>query len=275
MANQRHRIFTIVGVIVVTTGFLFTPPAKAIFGFGDIVFDPTAVGKLVQQIHQYEQMVQSEMQLYQTTKTQYEMLKFNLEQYTNKQFWKTWGVALLRSNVDNRYGETAVWNQAVNYGQAVPAAWSLATVPVQPGEFLAREPLGNSSHLSSLAAVEIQDSTGQVSMSTLAAVRQQQQTNGQAINQLEQTALSGNPDDNTEIKQLNLLNAAQVQNMRMQQGTQAVQAEILEQLLAANLDQRNLHANALNTATKATAYQFSEPTAPANVGAALTNYDPQ
>ena len=154
-------------------------------------------------------------------------------------------------------------------------AWALATLPVQSGAFLAREALGNSPHLSSLAAVEIQDSTGQLSMETLAAVRQQQATNAQAINQLEQTALSGTPQDNTEIKQLNLLNAAQLQNMRMQQGTQTLQAEILEQLLAANLEQRNLHANALNTATHAMGYQLSEPTAPANLGAALTNYDPQ
>jgi hypothetical protein len=272
---RHRRIFALAGVTVLTTGFLFTPPAKAIFGFGDIVFDPTATAKLVQQIQQYQQLLQNEIQLYQTAKTQYQMLKFNLEQYTSKQFWKTWGVALLQSNVGNRYGETAVWSAAVNHGQAVPTAWALATLPVQSGAFLAREPLGNSSHLSSLAAVEIQDSTGQLSMETLAAVRQQQTTNAQAINQLEQTALSGTPQDNTEIKQLNLLNAAQFQNMRMQQGTQTLQAEILEQLLAANLEQRNLHANALNTATHAMGYQLSEPTAPANLGAALTNYDPQ
>jgi hypothetical protein len=272
---KHRRTVTIAGAIALTAGFLFTPPAKAIFGFGDIVFDPTATAKLVQQIQQYQQLLQNEIQLYQTAKTQYQMLKFNLEQYTSKQFWKTWGVALLQSNVGNRYGETAAWNIAVNQGQGVPTAWSLATVPLQPGQFLAREPLGNSPHLSSLAAVEIEDSTGQLSMETLAAVRQQQSGNAQALNWLEQTALSGDPADNTEIKQLNLLNAAQLQNMRMQQGTQALQAEILEQLLAANLEQRNLHANALNTATRAMSYQLSEPTAAGNLGAALTNYDPK
>jgi hypothetical protein len=272
---RSRRILTIAGVTGLSFGFLFTPPAKAIFGFGDIVFDPTATAKLVQQIRQYEQMLQNEIQLYQTAKTQYQMLKFNLEQYTSKQFWKTWGLALLQSNVGNRYGETAAWNVAVNQGQGVPTAWSLATVPIQPGQFLAREPLGDSLHLSSLAAVEIQDSTGQLSMQTLAAVRQQQSGNAQALNRLEQTALSGDPADNTEIKQLNLLNAAQLQNMRMQQGTQALQAEILEQLLSANLEQRNLHANALNTANRAMSYQLSEPTAAGNLGAALTNYDPQ
>lgn len=272
--SKRRRLSFFAGVVL-TVGLLFTPPAKAIFGFGDIVFDPTAVGKLIQQIQQYQQMLQGEIQLYQTAKTQYQMLKTNLEQYTNKQLWKTWGVALLQSSVSNRYGETAAWNQALNYGQGVPTAWSLATLPVQNGEFLARETLGNSPHLSSLAAVEIQDSTGQISMATLAAVRQQQTANAMAINDLEQTALSGNPDDNTEIKQLNLLNAAQLQNMRMQQGTQALQAEILDQLLAANLDQRNVQANALNVATQATGYELSEPTAPANVAAALTSYNPQ
>lgn len=274
MSKQRRRIIAIAGAVL-ALGFLFTPPAKAIFGFGDIVFDPTTAGKLIQQIQQYQQMIQNEIRLYQTAKTQYEMLKFNLEQYTNKQLWKTWGVALSQSNVSNRYGETAVWNEAVNYGQAVPTAWSLATLPLQNGQFLARQPLGSSPVLSNLAAVEIQDSAGRVSMATLAAVRQQQTANAGAINQLEQTALSGDTADNTEIKQLNLLSAAQLQGMRMQQGTQALQAEILEQLLAANLDQRNLHASALNRATRATAYEFSEPTAPANLGEALTNYNPR
>jgi len=273
--SKRRRTVAIAGAIALTTGFVFTPPAKAIFGFGDIVFDPTAVAKLIQQIQQYQQMLQNEIELYQTTKTQYEMLKTNLEQYTNKQLWKTWGVALLQSDVANHYGETAAWNQAVNYGQAVPTAWSMATLPVQNGQFLAQQPLGNSPFLSSLAAVEIQDSAGQISMATLAAVRQEQAANAGAINQLEQTALSGDPADNTEIKQLNLLNAAQLQNMRIQQGTQALQAEILEQLLAANLEQRNLHAKALNTATQSTGYALSEPTEPANLGAALSNYNPQ
>lgn len=272
---KHRRTVAVAGAIALTAGFLFTPPAKAIFGFGDIVFDPTATAKLVQQIQQYQQLLQNEIQLYQTAKTQYQMLKFNLEQYTSKQFWKTWGVALLHSSVGNRYGETAVWNQAVNYGQGVPTAWSLATLPVQNGQFLAQQPLGNSPFLSSLAAVEIQDSAGQISMATLAAVRQQQAANAQAINRLEQTALSSSPADNTEIKQLNLLNAAQLQNMRMQQGTQALQAEILEQLLAANLEQRNLHAKALNTATESTGYALSEATEPANLGAALSNYNPR
>jgi hypothetical protein len=113
---RHRRILALAGVTVLTGAFLFSPPAKGIFGFGDIVFDPTATAKLVEQIHRYQQLPQNEIHLYQTTKTQYEMLNFNLEQYTSRQFWKTWDVALLKSKVGSRYGETADWNAAVNHG---------------------------------------------------------------------------------------------------------------------------------------------------------------
>lgn len=274
---KNHRILTVATTgVALAASFLIPLRAGLIPGVPDLVIDPAAIAKLADQIVQMQTMISNQVALYNQVMTQYNMLKKNLEFFTSKNAWKAYGVSLLNSTVTNRYGETVGWNAGVNSGgPAAAAAWTVASLPIRSGDFLGREILGNSSHLASLAGVEVLDSAGPTAMATLAAVRQQQTTNAAAINHLESTALSGAPDDNTEIKQLNLLNAAQLQSMRMQQGTAALHAELLQQVLISNMQQRNLHTSSLNNFTQTLTYVQTEKTGTGNVGAALMTYEPK
>lgn len=273
--KSRIRLATAT-VIIVAGAFLIPLRAGLIPGIPDLVIDPAAIAKLADQIAKMQTMINNQVALYSQITAQYNMLKRNLEFFTNKNAWKTYGISILNSTVANRHGETVGWNAGVNSGgPAATAAWNVAVLPIESGDFLARETLGASAHLGALAGIEVLDSASPNAMATLAAIRQQQATNAAAINHLESTALSGAPDDNTEIKQLNLLNAAQLQSMRMQQGVAAVQSELLQQVLVSNMQQRNQHISSLNSYTRALHYVQTEKTGTGNVGDALMTYEPK
>lgn len=258
------------------SSFLIPLRAGLIPGIPDLVIDPAAIAKLADQIAKTEAMISNQVSLYKQVLAQYSMLKKNLEFFASKDSWKTTGLSILNSAVSNRHGETVGWNIGVNTGgPASMAAWNVAVLPIGSGDFLARETLGFSPHLASLAGIEVLDNAGPNAMSTLAAIRQQQTANVTAINHLEDTILSGAPDDNTEIKQLNLLNASQLQSMRMQQGMAAVHSELLQQILISNMHQRNQHISALNNYTRTLHYIQTEKTGTGNVGEALMNYEPK
>ncbi len=73
---------------------LTATPSFALFGIGDIVFDPTSYASLVSQLT--------------TLETQYNMLKNNITHFSFKQQWQTTLTCSRRtSNVANMFGETA------------------------------------------------------------------------------------------------------------------------------------------------------------------------
>src|SRR5579875_785257 len=72
---------------------LTATPSFALFGVGDIVFDPTSYASLVSQLT--------------TIESQYNMLKNNIEHFSAKQQWQTALHTLENMNVANMFGETA------------------------------------------------------------------------------------------------------------------------------------------------------------------------
>ncbi len=79
---------------------LTATPSFALFGIGDIVFDPTSYASLVSQLT--------------TLQTQYNMLKNNITHFSAKQQWQTTLHALENVNVANMFGETAGMSIALN-----------------------------------------------------------------------------------------------------------------------------------------------------------------
>ena len=79
---------------------LTATPSFALFGIGDIVFDPTSYASLVSQLT--------------TLQTQYNMLKNNITHFSVKQQWQTTLHALENVNVANMFGETAGMSIALN-----------------------------------------------------------------------------------------------------------------------------------------------------------------
>src|ERR1700722_11162796 len=131
---------------IVATGaalLLAATPSFALFGIGDIVFDPTSYASLVSQLT--------------TLETQYNMLKNNIVHFSLKQQWQTTLHALENVNVANMFGETAGMSIALNTNSpsASSTAWKAAAVTMNGSvpTYLAGQSLG-SARTSQLALIE-------------------------------------------------------------------------------------------------------------------------
>ncbi len=242
---------------------LTATPSFALFGIGDIVFDPTSYASLVSQLT--------------TLESQYKMLQNNVVHFSWKQQWQTTLAALKNANVANMFGETAGINIALNSNSpsASVTGWKAATVSVNSNasSYLAGQPLGND-RMSQLAMVELSDS---VSPDCMTAVGQYRNTRGQntAANQ----SLAGQQFDatsatNSEVQQLNLLNAAQSQQMTEIQSQGSLQTCLAAQMTVANMQQRNAAAADLNTVAFVQQQRAANDVAAVNEGNTWQTYIP-
>ena len=151
---KKHRKWLIAGTALLLTA----TPGFALFGLGDIVFDPTSYASLVSQLT--------------TLETQYKMLKNNITHFSLKQQWQTTLHTLENANVANMFGETAGIKIALNSNSPSTSstAWKTATISMNSGtsSYLQGQSLG-SSRMSQLAMIETADS---ISPDCLTAVGQ-------------------------------------------------------------------------------------------------------
>ena len=210
-------------------------PSHAVFGIGDIVFDPTSYASLVSQLI--------------TLKTQYTLLKNNLTHFDSKQAWNTTRFQLENTNVHSLFGETGGMNTALttNAPSASAQAWSNSTVPLDPTtpSYLATLPM-TSPEVAQLAMVEASDSISPDCMTAIGAYRAQTATNSTATTNLKGLQLDSGDGSNSEVQQLNMLNAAETQKMTEAQAQGTLQTCIAGQMTLANMAQRNEAMDALN-----------------------------
>ena len=257
---KKHRKYLLAGGILLATA----TPSFALFGIGDIVFDPTSYASLVSQLT--------------TLETQYTMLKNNIEHFSFKQQWQTTLNQLKTANVANMFGETAGINIALNSNSpsASLTGWKTATVPVNSSTstYLAGQTVGNSTQLSQLAMIEMADSVSPDCLTAVGqyrATRSQDQTaNGSlSLQQFDTTAAT-----NSEVQQLNLLNAAEAQKLTEMQSQGTMQVCLASQMTVANMQQRNAAAADLNTAAAVQQQRAVNDTSAANEGNTWLNYIP-
>src|ERR1700761_6524075 len=98
-----------------TALLLTATPSFALFGIGDIVFDPTSYASLVSQLT--------------TIESQYNMLKGNITHFSAKQQWQTALTKLENLNVGSMFGETAGISISLNANSpsASITGWKTAT----------------------------------------------------------------------------------------------------------------------------------------------------
>ena len=242
---------------------LAATPSFALFGIGDIVFDPTSYASLVQQLT--------------TLQMQYNTVKNNLVHFSVKQQWQTALHTLENVNVANMFGETAGIRIALNTNSpgASVTAWKVATVSMNgnAASYLQRQSLG-SSRMSQLAMIETSDA---ISPDCLTAVGQYR--NGRSENATANTSLVSQQFDasdatNSEVKQLNLLNAAEAQKLSEMQSQGALHACLAGQMTVANMERRNAAAEDLNTAVFVQQQRATNDTSAAKEGSTWNTYLP-
>jgi type IV secretion system protein TrbJ len=242
---------------------LVATPGFALFGIGDIVFDPTSYASLVQQLT--------------TLQMQYNILKNNIEHFSLKQEWETELHALENVNVPNMFGETAGMTIALNNDSpsASATAWKTATVTmnISAPSYLASQSLG-SSRMSQLAMIETSDAVSPDCLTAVGEYRGARSTNATANNSLVSRQFDDTDSTNSEVQQLNLLNAAEAQKMAEMQSQGTLQTCIASQMMLANMEQRNAAVEDLNTAVLVQQQRSANDTSAANEGSTWDSYLP-
>src|SRR6185312_11014325 len=221
--NPKNKKWIIGGAALLLTA----TPSFALFGIGDIVFDPTSYASLVSQLT--------------TLESQYNMLKSNIAHFSFKQQWQTTLHTLENVNVANMFGETAGMSIALNTNSpsASSTAWKAATVTMNGSAptYLASQSLG-SSRMSQLAMIETADSVSPDCLTAVGQYRSDRSTNAIANSSLLSQQFDGSDSTNSEVQQLNLLNASEAQKLSEMQSQGALQTCLASQMTVANMQRR-------------------------------------
>lgn len=256
---KKPRKWLIVGAAVLVTA----TPGFALFGLGDIVFDPTSYGSLVQQLT--------------TLQMQYNAIKNNLTHFSAKQQWQSVLTTLKNTNVKNLFGETNGMTTALNTNSpsASSTAWTAGTVPVSSNTttYLQRQTPG-SAQLSQLAMIEASDAISPDCLTAVGQYRAARTQNATAVSALAANELDGSSSTNSEVEQLNLLNAAEAQKMAEMQTQGTLQSCLAAQMAVANMQQRNATAIDLNTAAFVQQQRASNDVSAAREGNTWQTYLP-
>jgi hypothetical protein len=257
---KKRRTWIVVGALVLMTA----TPGFALFGIGDIVFDPTSYASLLSQAT--------------TALNQLRTVENNVEHFSFKQQWQTTLNQLQNANVTSMFGETAGMSIALNTNSpsTSTAAWKTATVPINSGTngYLQSQTLGNSTQLAQLAMIEMADS---ISPDCLTAIGQYRATRGEnqtANSALSQQQFDATSDTNSEVEQLNLLNAAEAQKLSEMQSQGTMQVCVASQMTVANMQQRNAAAQDLNSAAMVQQQRTTNNTSASNEGSTWQTYIP-
>ena len=230
---KKHRKWLIAGTALLLTA----TPGFALFGMGDIVFDPTSYASLVSQLT--------------TLETQYKMLKNNITHFSIKQQWQTTLHTLENANVANMFGETAGIRIALNTNSPSTSitAWKTATVSMNSGtsSYLQGQSLG-SSRMSQLAMIETADSISPDCLTAVGQYRSNRTENATANSSLLSDQFDSTDATNSEVQQLNLLNASEAQKLSEMQAQGTLHTCLAGQMTVANMERRNAAVEDINTA---------------------------
>ena len=209
----------------------------ALFGLGDIVFDPTSYASLVSQLT--------------TIQTQYNMLKNNIAHFSAKQQWQVALGRLENLNIASMFGETAGLRVALtsNSPSASVSGWRTATLPMSAGTstYLQSQPAGGAQR-ATLAMIETSDGISPDCLTAIGQYRSARNQNASANASLAAEQLDSSDSTNSEVQQLNLLNAAAAQQIAESQSQGVLQSCLASQMTVANMQQRNAAVVDLNTA---------------------------
>ena len=242
---KKRMLVAVLGVALLFGATL----ARAQFGFGLTVFDPsvyaeaiTEVSKLVQQ---YNQLVQT----YQMITNQYNQMLWMAKTLPgNLARFRAIPTPWFLSSSTNTYGTTGGWISAINTGGNVPGGYQSAIDPLLPyGAALGNVPADQVTRLQKhYATVELTDGATEDGIQTVGTLRANAPEVETAVQNLEDASLDSDPDYNTEIAVLNKINAASVIGLRNSQDTNKLLAALAEQQFIQSKRQRDSEAQAVN-----------------------------
>jgi hypothetical protein len=249
---------------------LIPTSAYAIFGFGDIVFDPSNFAEAVEQVSQDIQIVSQEIQTYNLLKSELRMIA--------SRPWQTVATALDSINVEDFGDQASAASQAiakaVNGVEDARAAWSNASMamPLDAVNGALSSTLNHTAAPAHANAIQMTDAFATDALRTLGVYRSNQSFLTSAIQQLQTAQESTDDADNTPVAQQNITNGILLQLLKLQQSATSLHAVITEQLAVANSWQRNTAADNLTMISNAIQSRTDTPSDYSHTSATVTDY---
>ena len=248
----KRKKWMIGGVVLLATA----TPSFAILGLGDLVYDPVSLAELVTQATTMSNTLLA-------TKQQLTTMENSVRNFSVKGIWQTALNTVKTVSVPNTYGETNGMSAAFNQNSptGASASWTSSKVAVSSDATtnLNSQTVGNSAQLSELAIVETSDMASPDCINAVGSYRAARVASAGATQALEGEQFDESADSNSEVEQLNLLNAAQAQQLNEQQAQGVLHACLAQQMTIQNMQQRNAAAQDLNTWGFVQAQQTSNP----------------
>jgi type IV secretion system protein TrbJ len=225
-------------------------PAWAIFGLGDIVFDPTNYAEAVQHLIQLQQQYMQLVQLYQQTRQQYDQMIWMARSVPVDMNARYRAVATpwINSQALNTYGNTAGWVSGINTGSGVAAGYGQATQTLNDyGAAFGTIPGDQAQRVkTSYATVELTDGANLEGIETVGRLRANAPSVESTLEALEADSLSSDPAMNTEIAVLNKINAANLIGLRSAQDANKLLASLAEEQIVSAKRTRDAESAAIN-----------------------------
>jgi hypothetical protein len=162
-----------------------------------------------------------------------------------------------------------------NSPSAASTAWRAATITMNGSAptYLAGQSLGNA-RMSQLALIETSDAVSPDCLSAVGQYRSDRSTNITANSSLLSQQFDVSDSTNSEVQQLNLLNAAEAQKTAEMQSQGTLQVCLASQMTVANMERRNAAVEDLNTAVFVQQQRSANDTSAANEGGTWDTYLP-
>src|SRR6267143_825706 len=238
-----------VGLLAAFT-LVFAAPARAIFGLGDVVFDPTNYAQAIRSFIQLQQQYAQLIQIYQQSRQQYEQLIWMAKTVpvNMRARYRAVVTPWTNSAATNTYGTTGGWVSGVNTGNGVGSGYSQAVQKLDAyGSALGNIPSDQLDRIkTSYATVELSDGSNLQALETIGRVRANAPTLESTLQALEEDSLSSDPDMNTQVAVLNKINAANLIGLRNTQDTNNLLVSLAEAQIIAAKRTRDAEAQAIH-----------------------------
>jgi hypothetical protein len=212
-------------------------PMYAIFGIGDVVFDPSAWASLAEI---WSQDISNGAKLVETYNQTVKIVENGLQAYNlamqmaqriqNKSVWKTAAFAVGSEVAQQHYNETINWSAVMN-GDVLNAgrAWHDSTSDGGNAGYLGTVTANNSRRMSEYATMQMLDATSRRCAEILANYKTSQDANQDAEDKLASDTFDQSDAKNAMVSVLNVLSGGHIHLQNQQKANGNLQACLAEQ----------------------------------------------
>ena len=212
-------------------------PAYAIFGIGDIVFDPSSWAEIGEV---WSQDISNGAKLVETYNQTVKIVKNGLDAYNlamtmaqrveNKNVWKMAAFAVGSEEMKDHYGESINWSAAMN-GDVLNAAhaYNESKLGAAGAAWLGPATANNSSRMANYASLQMLDQVSERCAGILANYKQSQDANQDAEDQLNSDTFDSTDAKNSMVAVLNVLSGGHIHLKTQEKANGNLQACLAEQ----------------------------------------------